>query len=119
MCARGAGACAHRAGCRPWWASPRRPWRSALVTDGKTVGHVVIVGGDKPWMSMMLDDSTARGTVHCVVVTKDGVTHNVGTFKAREGYGAWTARLYVDPADVRTAQVVSPSGTVIATATLG
>src|SRR5271155_1047434 len=35
---------------------------AALVTEGKTVGHVVIVGGDKPWMSMMLDDSTARGT---------------------------------------------------------
>ncbi len=92
---------------------------AALVTDGKTVGHVVIVGGDKPWMSMMLDDSTARGTVHCVVVTQDGVTHNVGTFDARGGYGAWTARLHVDPADVRTAEVVSPSGTVIATATLG
>jgi len=92
---------------------------AALVTNGKTVGHVVIVGGDKPWMSMMLDDSSARGTVHCVVVTKDGVTYDVGTFKARGGYGAWTARLHVDPADVRTAEVVSPSGTVIATATLG
>ena len=27
----GAGASARRAGCRPWWASPRRPWRSASV----------------------------------------------------------------------------------------
>ena len=26
---RGAGASGRRAGCRPWWASPRRPWRSA------------------------------------------------------------------------------------------
>ena len=76
-------------------------------------------GGDKPWMSMMLADSTARGTVSCVVVTDDGVTHHVGTFVAREGYGAWIAPLHVDPADVRTAEVVSPSGTVIATATLG
>ena len=38
---------------------------------------------------------------------------------AREGYGAWMAPLPVDPADVHTAEVVSPSGTVIATATLG
>ena len=77
------------------------------------------VGGAKPWMSMMLDDSTAHGTVHCVVVTDDGKTHTVGTFEAHEGYGAWIAPLPVNPADVRTAEVESPSGTVIATATLG
>jgi anti-sigma factor RsiW len=90
-----------------------------LVSDGKTVGHVVTVGGANPWMSMTLDDSAAHGTVHCVVVTDDGVTHSVGTFDAHKGYGAWMAPLHVDPADVRTAKVVQPSGTVIATATLG
>jgi hypothetical protein len=98
--------------------------RAALTGDlvengGTVVGHVVMVGGDKPWMSMMLDDSTARGKVNCVVVTGDGVSHQVGTFEAREGYGAWTAALHVDPAHVHSAEVVSPSGTVIATATLG
>ena len=68
---------------------------------------------------MTLDDSSARGRVECVVVTDDGVTHRVGTFVASEGYGAWVAPLHVDPTDVRTAEVVSPSGAVIATATLG
>ncbi len=90
-----------------------------LMENGESVGHVVIVGGDKPWMSMMLADSTVHGTVNCVVVTDDGVTHPVGTFVAHEGYGEWNAPLHVDPAHVRTAEVVSPSGTVIATATLG
>ena len=92
---------------------------AALTEHGETVGHVMTVGGAKPWMSMMLDDSSARGTVNCVVVTDDGVQHHVGTFEADKGYGAWIAPLPVDPADVRTAEVVSPSGTVIATATLG
>ena len=92
---------------------------AALVENGETVGHVVTVGGDKPWMSMMLADSAVHGTVNCVVVTDDGVSHRVGTFVAHDGYGAWSAPLPVDPADVRTAEVVSPSGTVIATATLG
>jgi len=96
-----------------------RVMTAALVENGETVGHVMTFGGDKPWMSMMLDDSTARGPVTCVVVTNDGVSHRVGTFVAREGYGAWIAPLHVDPADVRSAEVVSPSGTVIATATLG
>jgi hypothetical protein len=91
---------------------------AALVSDGKTVGHVMTFGGDKPWLSMMLDDSSARGTVRCVVVTEDGEAHTVGTFESHDGYGAWMARLPVNPDTVRTAEVESPSGTVIATATL-
>jgi hypothetical protein len=91
---------------------------AALVANDRTVGHVVAVGGAKPWMSMMLDDASVHGTVHCVVITQDGKTHTVGTFVARDGYGAWTAPLHVDPATVRRAEVVSPSGTVVAAATL-
>jgi hypothetical protein len=90
-----------------------------LVENGRLVGHVAAFGGSKPWMSMTLADSSARGTVNCVVVTDQGVTDRVGTFVARQGYGAWSAPLSVNPADLRTAEVVSPSGTVIATAALG
>jgi hypothetical protein len=92
---------------------------AALTEHGETVGHVTLVGGTKPWISMMMADSSARGTVSCIVVTKDGVSHHVGTFEAdKGGYGAWIAPLHVNPAQVRTAEVVSSSGTVIATATL-
>jgi hypothetical protein len=90
-----------------------------LVQNGKTVGHVSAFSGAKPWMSMMLDDSAARGMVNCVVVTDDGMSHDVGTFVAREGYGAWAAPLTVEPSHIRTAEVVSPSGTVLASAALG
>jgi hypothetical protein len=90
-----------------------------LVENGRLVGHVAAFSGSKPWMSMTLADSSARGTVNCDVVTDQGVTDRVGTFVARQGYGAWSAPLSVNPADLRTAEVVSPSGTVIATAALG
>jgi hypothetical protein len=89
-----------------------------LVANGVAVGKVDAFGGAKPWMSMSLEDSPARATVMCAVTTKDGVTHWVGSFVARKGYGAWAAPLHVDPAKIRTAEVVSPSGKVIATATL-
>ena len=92
---------------------------ASLLENGASVGHVVTHGGPQPWMSMMLADSGARGTVDCVVVTNDGVTHWVGTFTAKSGYGAWIAPLHVNPKDLRTAEVVSPGGTVIATASLG
>src|ERR1700729_388249 len=84
---------------------------AALVEHGATVGHVMTVNGAKPWISMMISDSSAHGTVDCVVVTDDGTTHHVGTFDADKGYGAWIAPLPVNPSDVRTAEVESPSGT--------
>ncbi len=92
---------------------------AALIENGQRVGRVDVFGGHKPWMQMTLTDSTARGVVHCTVVTDDGQVHQVGTFVVSDGYGAWAAPLHVDPGTVRSAQVMSPSGTVIATASLG
>jgi hypothetical protein len=95
------------------------PFASAdLVEHGSTVGHVFLYGGQKPWMFMNLADSGARGTVTCVVITADGRRHVVGTFAAASGYGAWGAPLHVAPSAVRRAEVLSASGTVIATAPL-
>ncbi len=90
-----------------------------LMENGVSVGHVDVFGGAKPWMSMTLADSPARGAVMCAMITQDGRTHWVGSFVARKGYGAWAAPVHVQPSTIRTAEVVSPSGTVIATATLG
>ncbi|HEY1650970.1 MAG TPA: zf-HC2 domain-containing protein [Acidimicrobiales bacterium] len=101
-------------------ASPAHGVATAnLVEDGAVVGRVTTHGGAHPWMSMMLDDSSVHGKVNCIVETSDGVSHHVGTFVAKDGYGAWIAALHVNPQHVRTAEVVSPSGTVIATAALG
>jgi anti-sigma-K factor RskA len=89
-----------------------------LVQDGRTVGRVVYFDGAKPWMSMMLADAGVQGQVNCVVVSNDGVSRMVGTLVAHNGYGAWYAPLHVNPDTLRTAQVVTPSGTVIASASL-
>jgi hypothetical protein len=91
---------------------------AALTENGVAVGQVATYGGATPWMFMTLADSSAHGRVICQVVTADGVTHRVGAFTAKNGYGAWGAPLPVTPQDVRRAEVVSPNGTVIATATL-
>ena len=100
-------------------APPQGISTANLVEHGTVVGRVAVHGGANPWMSMMLIDSSARGTVDCIVVTSDGARHQVGTFDADKGYGAWVAPLSVSPQDIRSAEVVTPSGTVIATAALG
>jgi hypothetical protein len=89
-----------------------------LIERGHKVGHVIIYGGARPWMLMSLNDAAAQGRVTCEVVTADGRTHTVGFFTAAHGYGAWGAPLHVSPSEVRTAEVVSASGAVIATAPL-
>jgi len=89
-----------------------------LTANGSTVGSVNTYGGYKPWMVVTLADSSTDGKVTCEVVTDDGVTHEVGSFTATDGYGAWVAPLRVSPQDVRRAEVVSSSGKVIATAAL-
>lgn len=91
---------------------------AALLQDGRTVGRVDYDDGAKPWMSMMVAGADAHGSVDCVVVTHDGVTHLIGSFVLHQGYGAWAAPLHLSPSDLRTAEVVTPSGSVIATATL-
>jgi putative zinc finger protein len=89
-----------------------------LTAHGRTVGSVNTYGGSKPWMIVTLADSATQGKVTCEVVTGDGVTHKVGTFTAKDGYGAWGAPLRVAPQAVRKAEVVSSDGKVIAIAAL-
>jgi hypothetical protein len=89
-----------------------------LIANGSTVGNVNTYGGSKPWMLVTLADSWSDGKVTCEVVTANGVTHDVGSFTAKDGYGAWGAPLRVAPQDIKKAEVVSSNGTVIATARL-
>jgi Putative zinc-finger len=91
---------------------------AALTEAGQKVGRVSTYGGSNPWMTVVLAGSSTDGTVTCEVVTNDGVTHKVGSFDAKNGYGAWGAHLWVAPQDVRKAVVISSNGTVIATAQL-
>jgi hypothetical protein len=89
-----------------------------LTANGSAVGAVLTYGGSKPWMIVTLADSWSDGKITCEVVTANGVTHKVGSFVAKDGYGAWGAPLHVAPQNVRKAEVVSSTGKVIATATL-
>jgi hypothetical protein len=98
---------------------PRHEVETAALTEkGRTVGRVSTYGGTNPWMIVTLVDSSTDGRVTCEVVTANGVTQKVGSFPAKDGYGAWGAPLRVAPQDVRKAEIVSSNGTVIATASL-
>jgi|HubBroStandDraft_1064217.scaffolds.fasta_scaffold249156_2 hypothetical protein len=110
----------HRAPAQNALPSDDKPVLTAkLVEDGTTVGRVSLFGGSKPMLTMTLSESAARGKVVCQVVTSSGTTRRLGTFTVSDGYGDWVAPLWMSPDKVTKAQVASPSGTVIATASLG
>jgi hypothetical protein len=108
----------HGGGTRPAGPAGAEVAAANLTSNGSKVGSVDTYGGAKPWMFVTLADSLTDGKVTCEVVTDDGVIHKVGSFTAKDGYGAWGAPLGVAPQDVRTAEVVSANGKVIATAAL-
>ncbi|MER8231531.1 hypothetical protein [Streptomyces sp. NPDC094049] len=90
---------------------------ASLVADGRTVGRVFAHGGDGGWVYMSVDlGGSARGPVRCLLVRADGSTVPVGTFSLKDGYGAWGAPAPTDPTTVTGARLVSPTGTVLATA---
>jgi anti-sigma-K factor RskA len=107
-----------------WSNGPNHPGTAhevataALIENGRRVGRVSTYGGSNPWMIVTLAGSSTQGTVICEVVTANGVTHKVGSFSAKDGYGAWGAPLQVAPQDVRKAEVVTSNGAVIAAASL-
>jgi len=92
---------------------------ASLIEDDRTVGGVSLYGGSIPVLTMQLAESSVHGTVTCEIVTDNGATHELGTFRVTSGYGAWATPLGVSPRNVRVALLVSPDGATIATATIG
>lgn len=89
-----------------------------LATDGHTaVGRVVASPGSPPWLFMVVKPGHLSGRVTCRVGLADGRWVTVGTFSLAEGYGSWSARLWVSVPSLRTAELVSPQGVVVAMAT--
>jgi hypothetical protein len=89
-----------------------------LVSRGKTVGDISLYTGTPSWMFMSVGSSKWSGTVWCAVTSTDGRTRTVGSFDLVSGRGAWGAPLPVAADKVRTAELESATGRVLARAQL-
>jgi len=91
--------------------------RSAGSAGGRA-GEVAISTGRPVWMMMDVSDLSGRfasAWVSCVVETGSR-TISVGQFKLSNGYGSWAVPLGVPGTSVRSARLVAPDGSVLATA---
>ncbi len=88
-----------------------------LSTHGHTVGEVIVTEGPDPWMSVKVDAPLARSEVRCQIRRADGEVHTVGSFVVDAGYGYWATAI-PPGSPVRSAQLLSTNGRVLATAVL-
>ena len=78
----------------------------------------MISAGSPTSMFMTIDAGTWTGKVTCEVTIAGGKVEKVGVFTLSAGYGAWAAPLSSPASKVRSAQLIAPNGTVLASAQL-
>jgi len=89
-----------------------------LSSHGQILGQVMVSSGTPAWMFMTVDEGAWSSSVTCEVTLASGKVVKIGVFKLSNGYGAWAAALPASARDLRSAQLVSPDGTVLASAKL-
>jgi Putative zinc-finger len=89
-----------------------------LTSHGHVVGEVMISAGSPAWMFMTIEAGAWSGPVTCDVTVAGGTVQQIGAFKLLGGYGAWGAALASPAGQVRSARLVAPDGTVVASAQL-
>ena len=105
-------------GTTPSSSVTSRPLSARLMSNGVVLGQVVVTPGRPAWIYMAADDGDWSGLAWCQITLENGRVETVGRFTLSHGYGAWTARLRTAGNQVRSAQLVSANGNVIASATL-
>jgi len=89
-----------------------------LTSQGHVVGLVMITAGRPAWMFMTVTTEGWTGGVTCQVTLAGGRVETVGVYRLSGGYGAWGAPLPSPAGGVRSARLLAPNGTVLASARL-
>jgi hypothetical protein len=87
----------------------------ALAAGRSRVGVVYAYSGQPAWMFVSVDVPRGPSTLRCVVISTSGVRHVIGDFTLRTGRGSWGTPLPVATSEVRTIELTTLSGSVVAT----
>jgi len=89
-----------------------------LTSHGRVFGEVVVSSGSPAWMFVTINGDAWSGRVTCEVTLAGGKVETIGAFKLSGGYGSWGAPLTSLAGTVRSARLVAPNGTIVASARL-
>jgi hypothetical protein len=87
------------------------------TTDGRVMGQIVASQGNPSWVYLDVAGTNYTGSIVCKLQVKDGSTVATGAFQLHGGKGVLSKSLHVDVSHLRGAQLVTPSGDVVAAAT--
>jgi Putative zinc-finger len=89
-----------------------------LTANHQTAGEIFLHNGSAQWMyaEVTMDSNPKTMMVLCQLETADGKVMTVGSFWLSQGYGSWGGP-WKSNAKVTGARLVTPDGTVLASAT--
>jgi hypothetical protein len=87
-----------------------------LTSNGQVLGELTISPGRPAWLFITIDRGGWPGAVTCDVTLAGGRVETIGVFQVPGEYGAWATPLKSAADQVRSAQLVASSGTVLASA---
>ncbi|MFI1455142.1 anti-sigma factor domain-containing protein [Streptomyces roseus] len=90
--------------------------QAPLITDGREVGRVFAHPGAKGWVYMSVDLEKPLPEISCVLDHKDGTMTRLGTFSLADGYGYWVATTDVNATTLTGARLLTPEGSLLASA---
>jgi hypothetical protein len=83
----------------------------------QNVGQIVVYDGNPSWVFMVVKGSSYDGPVTCRLHATNGSTLTTGAFYVRDGTGQLAKTIRVDGAQLGGAQLVTPTGATLASAT--
>jgi hypothetical protein len=88
-----------------------------LTADNHVIGQIVAYRGHPSWVYMKIGGSSYSGAITCMLHVQDGSTVAVGDFDLHRGTGEFSRTIRVDIGQLRGAKLVTPTGSVVASAT--
>jgi hypothetical protein len=84
----------------------------------QNLGQIVVYGGNPSWVYMVVKGSSYEGPVTCRLHATNGSTVMTGVFYVHDGTGQLAKTIRVDVGQLGGAQLVTPTGATLASATL-
>jgi hypothetical protein len=85
--------------------------------QGRVAGQIVAYGGNPSWVVMNVDGSGYSGPVSCTLLVAGGSSVSTGVFTLHAGKGDWSNTIHIETGRLRGANLVTPSGAIVASAT--
>ncbi len=83
----------------------------------RALGQIVAYGGHPSWVFMNVDIADYQGQIVCMLRSDSGSTVAAGTFEVHDGVGQFSRAIRVNFGRLRGARLVTPSGSLVGSAT--